>query len=117
MIGVAAYIHVKSPPEKMKSLATQQLSEILKHKVTVGNVVFNMLTGFKISDLKIRKRAGWADTPMVLAKDISISYHLYELAMGYFAGEISLGDIRLDQPQILVERRGLGQFNFSDMTG
>ncbi len=117
MIGVAAYIHVKYPPAVMKSMATEKLSTLLHHKVSVGNVVFNMLTGFKINDLKINNRDGWADKPMVVAKDISISYHLYGLIMGYFAGQIQLGEIRLDSPQILVERRGLGQFNFTDMAG
>src|SRR5437660_26903 len=88
MIGVAAYVHVKYPPAVMKSMATEKLSALLRHKVSVGNVAFNMFTGFKINDLKINNRDGWVDKPMVIAKDISISYHLLDLAMGYFAGQI-----------------------------
>lgn len=117
MIGVAGYIHVKYPPEKMKALATQKLSQVLHHKVSVGKVDFDFWNGFRITDLVISNRAGWMDTPLVAAKEISISYHLYELVAGYFGGKVSLGEIRLNQPQILVERRGLNAFNFSDMTG
>ncbi len=114
--GTAVYINIKYPPEKLKAIATEKLADALKRKVSVGDVHFSLLTGFEIKDLKISNRPGWAAENMVMAKDISISYHLYELIMGYFSNQVILGEIKLNEPQILVERRGLGQFNFSDMT-
>ena len=117
LCGTAAYIKIKYPPEVMRKMATEKLSEALKRKVTVGDAGFNLLTGIEIKDLKISNRPGWAEGNMVVAKDISISYHLYELIMGYFSNQVILGEIKLNEPQILVERRGLGQFNFSDMMG
>ncbi len=115
--GTAAYIKIQYPPEKLKSIATEKLSAALQRKVSVGDANFNLMTGFEIKDLKISNRPGWAAGNMVVAKDISISYHLYQLVMGYFSNQVILGEIKLNEPQILVERRGLGQFNFSDMTG
>lgn len=111
-VGAWIYISINYPPAKLKAIATQKLSETLKHKVTIGDVHFNVLTGFEITDLHVSNRAGWAAQDMVVAKDISISYDLFPLLWG----QISLGEIKLNAPQILIERRGLNEFNFSDMT-
>lgn len=113
LAAAAIIVPIVLPPDKLKSMATQKLSETLKHKVTIGDVHFNVLSGFEIQDLVIANRAGWDDKPLVSAKDISISYHLFPLLWG----QVSLGEIKLNQPEILVERRGLNSFNFSDMMG
>lgn len=116
--AVAVIVPIKFPPEKLKAMATQQLSDSLKRKVTIGDVHFSVFSGFDISDLKITNRPGWAETPFVTAKDISISYHLIPLIWGELtSGATNLGEIRLNEPQILVEKRAGGQFNFSDITG
>ncbi len=112
-VGAWIYISINYPPAKLKAIATQKLSETLKHKVSIGDVRFNILNGFEITDLHIGNRAGWTAQDMVVAKDISISYDLFPLLWG----KISLGEIKLNAPQILIERRGLNEFNFSDMTG
>jgi hypothetical protein len=113
LIAAAIIIPIKFPPEKLKAMATEQLTQSLKHKVTIGSVHFNILSGFGIQDLVVANRAGWASTPLLQAADISISYHLLPLLWG----QVSLGEIKLNQPQILVEKRGPSNFNFSDMTG
>ncbi len=113
LVAAAIIIPIKFPPEKLKSMASEKLTQTLKHKVSIGDVHFNVLSGFDIKDLVVSNRAGWAATPLVKAQDISISYHLFPLLWG----EVSLGEIRLNQPQIFVERKGLNEFNFSDMMG
>jgi len=113
LIVAAIIIPIKFPPEKVKAMAVEKLSETLKRQVSIGAARFNVLSGFDIKNLKIANRPGWSEKPFVTAKDISISYHLWPLLWG----EVSLGEIRLKQPQILVERRGLNNFNFSDMMG
>jgi uncharacterized protein involved in outer membrane biogenesis len=110
--GAWIYITINYPPAKLKALATSKLSETLKRKVTIGGVHFNVLSGFAVTNLHISNRPGWADQDFIFAKDISISYELVPLLWG----QISLGQIKLNEPEILVERRGLNQFNFSDMT-
>ncbi|HUO57539.1 MAG TPA: AsmA family protein, partial [bacterium] len=114
LLGIAAVVvAIKFPPEKIKAIAIEKLSDTLKRKVTLGDAHFNVLTGISLTDLKISNRPGWAAGNMVAAKEISISYHLFPLLWG----QISLGEIKLMEPQILLERRGLSQFNFSDMVG
>ena len=113
LTAAAIIIPIKFPPEKLKAMATEQLAQALKHKVTIGSVHFNILSGFGIQDLVVANRPGWASTPLLQTADISISYHLFPLLWG----QVSLGEIKLNQPQILVEKRGAGNFNFSDMTG
>ncbi|HTA76311.1 MAG TPA: AsmA family protein [bacterium] len=110
-LGACIYISINYPPAKLKAIATDKLSESLKRKVSIGDIHFNVLSGFEVTDLHISNRSGWAAQDFVVAKDISISYNLFPLLWG----KISLGEIKLNAPQILVERRGLNQFNFSDM--
>src|SRR5665213_349790 len=112
LAGAWIYISVNYPPAKLKAMATSKLSETLKRKVTIGDVHFNVLNGFVVKNLHVGNRPGWVNQDFVFAKDISISYKLFPLLWG----QISLGQIKLIEPEILVERRGLNQFNFSDMT-
>jgi hypothetical protein len=113
LIAAAIIVPIVLPPAKLKAIASEKLTETLKHKVTIGDVHFNVLTGFEIKNLVIANRAGWSPKPLVAAKDISISYHLFPLLWG----QVSLGEIKLTKPDILVEHRGMNSFNFSDMMG
>jgi uncharacterized protein involved in outer membrane biogenesis len=92
-------------------MAIEQLSKTLKRKVDVGDVRFNVLSGIEIKDLRISNRPGWTNQDFMAAKEISISYNLFPL----FWGQVSLGQVKLNAPEILIERRGLSNFNFSDM--
>jgi|GEM_PF-5584613 len=113
LIAAAIIIPIVLPPAKLKALATDKLTTALHHKVSIGDVRFNVLSGFAVKNLVVANRAGWDSRPLVAAKDISISYHLFPLLWG----QVSLGEIRLNNPDILVEHRNPNQFNFSDMTG
>src|SRR5580692_7674275 len=75
LVTAAIIVPIVLPPAKMKSMATDKLSEILKHKVTIGDVGFNVFSGFQIKNLVVSNRVGWANNSLVSAKDISISYH------------------------------------------
>jgi hypothetical protein len=113
LVVAAIAIPILLPPAKMKAMVTDKLSAAIHHKVSVGDVGFNVLSGFDVKNLVISNRSGWATQPLLNAKDISISYHLLPLLWGH----VSLKEIILNQPDILVERRGLNAFNFSDMSG
>ena len=113
LTAAAIIIPIKYPPEKMKAMATDKLSETLRRKVSIGNVHFSVFSGFEMSDLEISNRPGWSAGSFVSAKEISVSYHIWPL----LTGRIALGEIKLVEPQILVERRGLNQFNFTDIMG
>ncbi len=113
MAAAAIIIHVKYPPAVLKKMATDKLSETLKRDVTIGDVRFNVLSGFEINQLTVSNRPGWAPGKFLSADEISISYHLFPLLWG----QISLGQVELKNFQVLVERRSASEFNFSDMTG
>ena len=113
LAAAAIIVPIVLPPAKLKAMAMEKLSKALKHQVTLGDIHFNVLSGFDVKNLVIANRAGWDAKPMVAAKDISISYHLFPLLWG----EVSLGEIRLIKPDIFVEHRNPNQFNFSDMMG
>ncbi len=110
-VGVDVYISSNYPSTKLKAMVEDKLSETLKRKVIIGDIYFHVLSGFEVTDLHIGNRVGWADQDFVSAKDILISYHWLPLLVG----KIALGDIRLNAAQILIERRGLNQFNINDM--
>ncbi|HVZ81157.1 MAG TPA: AsmA family protein [bacterium] len=112
LAAAAIIIPIKYPPEKLKAMATEKLTETLHHQVAVKDVRFNILSGFKIQGLKVANRAGWDPTPIVDAKEISISYQLFPLLWG----QVKLDEVVLDRPEIFIERRGMDSFNFSDMT-
>jgi hypothetical protein len=111
MATTAIVIQVKYPPAVLKKMATDKLTEALKRKVSVGDVRFNILSGFEITQLTVSNRPGWAPGNFLSADDISISYHIFPLLWG----RISLGQVELKNFQVLVERRGATEFNFSDM--
>lgn len=111
LVAAAIIIPKKFPPEKLKSMATTELTKMLHHNVSVQDVRFNIWKGLEIKTLKIADRTGWSGGSMVSADDISISYHLLPLLWK----QISLGEISLQKPVILVERRSSQDFNFSDM--
>lgn len=113
LIAAAIIIPIVLPPAKLKALATDKLTTALHHKVSIGDVRFSVFSGFSVKNLVVANRAGWDSRPLVAAKDISISYHLLPLLWG----KVSLGEVRLNNPDILVEHRNPNQFNFSDMTG
>ncbi len=114
LLGLAAIIiPAKYPPAKIKAMAVDYLSKTLQRNVSIEDAHFNIFSGFSIKNLKIDNRPGWLTGNMFSVADIAISYHLFPLLWG----QVSLGEVRVNQPQILVERRGLNSFNFSDMMG
>ena len=60
LIVAAIAIPILLPPAKMKSMVTEKLSAAIHHKVSVGDIHFNVLSGFDVKDLVISNRAGWA---------------------------------------------------------
>jgi hypothetical protein len=112
LAAAAIIIPIKYPPEKLKALAVGQLSSALKRNVSIGDVQFNIFSGFEITKLAVSNRPGWAPGNFLAADEISISYHLFPLLWG----EVSLGQVELKNFNVFVEKRAGSQFNFSDMT-
>jgi len=113
-LGAAAILVPKYfPPAKIKRMVTDQLAAKLHRTIKVKDVSFNVWKGFKITGVSMSNRAGWTNRPFLAADEILASYHLYPILWG----SIQLGEIRLEKPVLLVERKGPTDYNFTDMMG
>jgi len=100
------------PLEKIKDLATEKISETINRKVTIENVSFNIFKGISLEKLSISNRAGFAKKPFVSADAIVLRYAFWPL----FQGQLLVKELRLEKPEILIEKSAAGVYNFSDMT-
>ncbi len=99
------------PWEKIKSSAEKKISETIQHKVTIDSIRFNLFRGIEIRDLKIENARGFSREPFLTDEIAAIQYRLLPL----LAGKVMIKAIKLKRPQLLIERRADGRFNFSDM--
>jgi uncharacterized protein involved in outer membrane biogenesis len=113
VLGVAAAMVVPRliPWDRVKAQAEQKLSEVLKHRVTIGQVGFKVLRGFEIRDLRVENAAGFSKEPLFTDDLVSVQYRLLPLLLG----QVVLKSIRFEKPRLLVERGQDGRLNFADM--
>lgn len=112
-LGAAAVLLPKFlPPEKIRSLVIEQISKQLQRKVTVGEVRFHPLEGIRINDLQISNRPGepWDAGSFLKVRRIGVDYYLFPLLWG----QLKIKEILLEEPEILIERLSVEEFNFSD---
>jgi hypothetical protein len=103
----------KYPPEKIKQMITEQLSAKINRKIVLKDAQFNLFSGFRLTGLSVSNRAGWTNKPFLAADDISIGYRLFPLLWL----QLELGEIKLEKPVILIEKKGPTEYNFSDLMG
>ncbi|MEA3494042.1 MAG: AsmA family protein [Candidatus Margulisiibacteriota bacterium] len=100
------------PLEKIKEIATKQISETINREVTIEKVSFNILKGISLEKLSISNRRGFARKPFVSADAIILRYAFWPL----FKRQVLVKELRLEKPEILIEKSAGGAYNFSDMT-
>ncbi|MFA6549134.1 MAG: AsmA family protein, partial [Candidatus Margulisiibacteriota bacterium] len=110
IIGVVA-LPLIFPLEKIKDYAVSRISETIHREVKIEKVSFNIFEGVKLEKLSIGNRAGFSNQPFVTADAISLRYAFWPL----FWRQIIIKEVRLVNPQVLVEKNARGEFNFSDM--
>jgi uncharacterized protein involved in outer membrane biogenesis len=99
------------PLEKIKEMATEKISEAINREVKIEKVSFNIFKGISLEKLSISNRAGFARKPFVSADAIVLRYAFWPL----FKRQIVIKELRLEKPEILVEKSAGGTYNFSDM--
>ncbi len=99
------------PWEKIKTSAEKKISETIQHKVTIGSIRFNLFRGIEIKNLKIENARGFSREPFLTDEIAAIQYRLLPL----LAGKVMIKAVKLKRPQLLIEKKADGQFNFSDM--
>jgi hypothetical protein len=100
------------PLEKIKDIATEKISQTINRKVTIEKVSFNIFKGISLEKLTISNRVGFAKKPFVSADAIVLRYAFWPL----FQGQLLVKELRLEKPEILIEKSAAGVYNFSDMT-
>ncbi len=99
------------PWEKIKTRAEEKISETIHHRVTIGSIHFNVFRGIEIKDLKIENARGFSQEPLLTDEIASLQYRLLPL----LAGKVMIKAVKLKRPQLLIEKKADGRFNFSDM--
>lgn len=100
------------PLEKIKDIATKQISEAINREVKIEKVSFNIFKGISLEKLSISNRRGFARKPFVSADAIVLRYAFWPL----FKKQLLVKELRLEKPEILIEKSAGGVYNFSDMT-
>ncbi len=100
------------PLEKIKTLATEKISETINREVKIEKVAFNIFEGIKLEGLTISNRQGYAKKPFVSADAIVLRYAFWPI----FKRQVLVKEISLVKPEILIEKSASGTFNFSDMS-
>lgn len=110
IIGIVALPFV-FPLEKIKEFAVARISDAIHREVRVGKVSFDIFSGIKLKDIYIGNRPGFAKKPFVSADSIELRYAFWPL----FSRKILIKEVRLVNPEILIEKNVRGEFNFSDL--
>jgi len=110
IIGAVA-LPLLLPLEKIKNIATEQISKAISREVKIEKVSFNLFEGIKLNKLTVSNRPGYAKDDFISADSIVLRYAFWPI----FKRQIIVKEISLVKPEILIEKAGSGKFNFSDM--
>lgn len=96
-------------PERVRQVVIPMAEERLNRPVSIGDINVRIFSGIVISDFVIGSKDNIKD--FVSAKAMVLRYRFWPL----FRLSVVVDEIRLDSPEIRVERYENGEFNFSDL--
>jgi AsmA protein len=96
-------------PERVRQVVIPMAEEQLNRPVSIGDIQVRIFSGIVISDFAIRSKDDIKD--FVSAQSLVLRYRFWPL----FRLSVIVDEIRLDSPEIRVERYKNGDFNFSDL--
>ncbi len=117
VIGIAGIItlRIMFPPEKIMSIASQKVEEILGRKVVIGKAGVSLFPVFGVSlsgvEIGNTDRPGFDTAPFVKFDRLSISIS----AMSLLKRQPEINRILIRKPFILLEKDATGSFNFDDL--
>ncbi|MBN1761251.1 MAG: AsmA family protein [Chitinispirillaceae bacterium] len=117
IICIAGFVALRLllPPEKIMSIASGKVAEVLERKVTIGKAgisVFPIL-GVSLSDVEIgnTERPGFDQSAFVKLERLSISIS----AISLLKRQPEIKKILIRKPFILLEKDANGSFNYEDL--
>jgi AsmA protein len=96
-------------PERVRQVVIPMAEEQLNRPVSIGKIQVRIFSGIVISDFAIGAKNDTKN--FVSAKSLVLRYRFWPL----FRLSVVVDEIRLDSPEIRVERYENGKFNFSDL--
>jgi len=109
VVGVMLLIKIYVTPDKVQHLVQNQLEKRLQRQVVVGEVEVGLLRGIRLDGLRIADGAG--EKALLSAERMELSYDYLAL----LRGELLLGQILIQQPQLRLVRDAQGQWNIDDL--
>jgi len=96
-------------PERVRQVVIPVFEERLSRPVSIGDIQVRIFSGIVISDFLIRSKGETKD--FVSAQSLVLRYRFWPL----LRLSVVVDEIRLETPEIHVERFENGEFNFSDL--
>ncbi|MBN1351831.1 AsmA family protein [candidate division KSB1 bacterium] len=107
------------PPEKIKQLATEELSAALKRRVSIEKVQLNIFKGIEIQNFvvyesdSLRAIHSHLNSEFISINHIFLKYSLLSLPKRI----LIIKGIQIDSPEIQLFADNEGRFNFDDIIG
>jgi uncharacterized protein involved in outer membrane biogenesis len=112
LFGLAVFVAPRFIPwDKIKTRSEEQLTKLLKHRVSIGRMGINIFQGLEINDLIIANARGFSKRPLLKTSRIIVQYRLWPLLFG----KIMVRNIAVLEPEVSLEKSAGNNFNFSDM--
>ena len=110
-IGLIVLAKVLITPERVRDTVVPLAEKALERKVSLGEIKVSLFSGIELHDLVIYEAQG--DELFVASDLVRLRYQLLPL----LAMQVVIDEVRIEKPQIRVERFNDGRFNFSDLLG
>src|SRR5688500_8188939 len=102
-------VRVFFPPEKVKALVLEHLSQRLHREVRLGQVSVGLISGLSLSNLDVSERPTFAQGTFLSMKRFSLHVALRPL----LRKQVVVRSVLLSEPTIMVIRQADGKtFNF-----
>jgi len=108
-VALAVFAKILITPERIRAAVVPVAEKALDRDVHLGDISVHFFSGIILHDLHITERV--SKETFIRADRASLRYSLLPL----LSLKIVINEIRLEEPQIRIERRSDGTFNFSDL--
>lgn len=109
VLGMFVAVKILLSPERVRQTLVPLLEEQLHRPLSIESVEVSLFTGIQLRGLEIQEKD--SDQVFISAEAIVFQYRFWPL----FSGEFIIEEASLVSPQIRLQRRPDGQFNFSDL--
>ncbi len=111
LVGLVLLAKVLITPERVRDTVIPLAEKALERDVSLGEIKVSLFSGIELHDLAINDAQGGE---LFIASDlVRLRYQLLPL----LAMQVVIDEVRIERPQIRVERYHDRSFNFSDLLG